>query len=99
MTPSYELRKFTNRINLSMGDIIIDSHGHTGILMERRRHIDMVDDDIFVWSIRWNSTVLQENPHDVPVSSVLEEEGLKLSIVVGLYEWHSVSGETFDLEI
>jgi hypothetical protein len=31
------------------------------------------------------------------MSSILEEESLKLSIVVGIYEWHSVNGETFEV--
>jgi len=95
-----QVEKYTNRVNLSVGDIIIDVNGgHTGILVNRRRHIDIVEDDIYVWEAKWNTNVINENPFNAPLSSILEEESLKLSIVVGIYEWHSVSGETFELEI
>jgi hypothetical protein len=95
-----QVEKYTNRVNLSVGDIIIDVNGgHTGILVNRRRHIDIVEDDIYVWEAKWNTNVINENPFNAPLSSILEEESLKLSIVVGIYEWHSVNGETFELEI
>jgi len=93
---SQSVEEYTNRIVLSIGDIIIDTHaGNTGILLDRRRHIDMVEDDIYLWDIKWNHDVTNASPANVPASSILEEEGLKLSIVVGIYEWHSVKGETF----
>ena len=95
---SLQVEEYTNRVNLSVGDIIIDvTGGHTGILVGRRRHIDMVEDDVYVWEAKWNTNVINENPFDAPLSSILEEESLKLSIVVGIYEWHSVSGETFEM--
>jgi hypothetical protein len=92
------LQKYTESIVLSVGDIIIDTMGkHTGILVYKRHRIDMIEDDIYIWEIKWNDNIMVENPFDSPMSSILEEESLKLSIVVGLYEWHSVSGETFAL--
>jgi len=94
------LQKYTESIVLSVGDIIIDTMGrHTGILVHKRRHIDMIEDDIYIWEIKWNDNIVVENPFDSPMSSILEEESLKLSIVVGLYEWHSVHGDTFDIEV
>jgi hypothetical protein len=96
---SNHLQEYTARVTLSVGDIIIDTTGrHTGILVTRRRHIDMVEDDIYIWEIKWNNNVMSENdPFESPMSSILEEESLKLSIVVGIYEWHSVNGETFEV--
>lgn len=95
---SKNLQKYTASIVFSVGDIIIDTIGkHTGVLVNKSRHIDMVEDDIYIWEIKWNDNIILENPFDTPMSSILEEEGLKLSIVVGLYEWHSVSGETFEI--
>ena len=96
---SNHLQEYTMRVTLSVGDIIIDTTGkHTGILVARRRHIDMVEDDIYIWEIKWNNNIVNENkPFEPPMSTILEEEGLKLSIVVGLYEWHSVNGETFEI--
>ena len=97
---STQVEEYTNRVNLSVGDIIIDvNSGHTGILIARRRHIDMVEDDVYVWEAKWNTSVISESPFDAPLSSILEEESLKLSIVVGIYEWHSVSGQTFEMEM
>jgi hypothetical protein len=32
-----------------------------------------------------------------PMNTILEEEGLKLSIVIGTYDWHSITGGTFEL--
>ena len=95
---STQVEEYTNRVNLSVGDIIIDvTGGHTGILVGRRRHIDIVEDDVYVWEAKWNTSVISESPLDAPLSSILEEESLKLSIVVGIYEWHSVNGETFEI--
>ena len=96
--PAKNLEQYTTRIMLSVGDIIIDTQTkHTGILIDSQRHIDMIEDDIYVWEIKWNHNMLTEPPIEAPMSSILEEEGLKLSIVVGIYEWHSVSGETFEI--
>jgi hypothetical protein len=33
----------------------------------------------------------------IRLSNVLEEEGIRLSIVVGAFEWHSINGGTFEL--
>ena len=97
---STQVEEYTNRVNLSVGDIIIDvNSGHTGILIARRRHIDMVEDDVYVWEAKWNTSVINESPFDAPLSSILEEESLKLSIVLGIYEWHSVNGQTFEMEM
>ena len=97
---SLQVEEYTNRVNLSVGDIIIDvNSGHTGILIARRRHIHMVEDDVYVWEAKWNTSVINESPFDAPLSSILEEESLKLSIVVGIYEWHSVNGQTFEMEM
>jgi len=81
---------------LSVGDIIVDaSVDSIGILLSRVRHIDMIEDDFYVWEIRW---IRHDNPyHETPFITHLEEEELKASIVVGMREWHSVNGGTFEL--
>ena len=79
---------------LRTGDIVIDKvGGHIGILVSRTRHIDMIRDDIYVWKVRWINSLTKET-NDI---TVLEEENLKLCIIVGTYEWHSVTGGTFEL--
>ncbi len=40
---------------------------------------------------------MKEQYEENPMGTLLEEEGLKLSIAVGTYDWHSITGETFEL--
>tara|TARA_A100001391_G_scaffold176312_1_gene139399 strand:+ start:12 stop:290 length:279 start_codon:yes stop_codon:yes gene_type:complete len=85
------LKEYVDLINLNIGDIIVDTDsGDIGILTKKNRHIDMVVDDIFTWNIKWTGGKLER-------VDVLEEEGIKLSIVIGTYDWHSVTGETYQL--
>jgi|TARA_R100001163_G_scaffold65838_1_gene65553 hypothetical protein len=85
------LKEYIDLINLNIGDIIVDTDsGDIGILTKKDRHIDMVVDDIFIWHIKWSGG-------DSERVDIIEEEGLKLSIVIGTYDWHSVTGETYQL--
>ena len=87
----------TSSVILSIGDIIIDTiGGHIGLLVERRRYIDMVEDDIYIWEVNWINNKAKENYVEPPVSPSLEEEGLKLSIVIGVYHWQSINGGTYE---
>jgi|TARA_R110002020_G_scaffold853_1_gene4240 hypothetical protein len=98
MSQYKELQKNVSRVILSIGDIVVDNiGGHIGILTRRTRHIDMIEDDVFVWEVKWLNNVAKEFYEVSPMSTRLEEEGLKLSIVIGTYEWHSIDGGTFEL--
>ena len=91
------LRAETSRVILSVGDIIIDTVArHIGILTGRKHYIDMVDDDIYIWEVKWISNVVKDNYIDAPIPPILEEEGLKLSIVIGVYRWQSINGGTYE---
>ena len=91
------LRKETSRVILSVGDIIIDTTtSQIGILTERKRYIDMVEDDIYIWEVKWINKISRDNYIDAPVPPILEEEGLKLSIVIGVYYWQSINGGTYE---
>lgn len=93
-----DLHKYLDCVILRIGDIVIDNvGGHIGILVGRQRHIDMVRDDIFVWEVKWINNIVKEEYNNTPATTLLEEESLKLSIVVGTYEWHSINGGTFEL--
>jgi len=84
------------RVILCVGDIIIDQLGdQAGILINRTRHIDMVEDDVYMWEVKWLTAA--EDPTEVPSPNYLEEESLKFSIVIGMYDWHSIDGGTFEL--
>jgi len=87
------LQSQTEDVKLNAGDMILD---HTlnsrGFLVRRKRYIDMIEDDIYVWEVNWFK-------HDEEISNgcptFLEEEGLKLSIVVGTVELHNKDGESY----
>ena len=98
----YDLQESLDSVILSVGDIIIDMFsGYTGMLVRRDHRIDMMDDDMYFWEIKWMTNVVREDlkpSHTrVRLSNMLEEEGIKLSIVVGAMEWHSINGGTFEL--
>jgi hypothetical protein len=97
MSPLKSLRSQTSRVILNRGDIIIDLiTGFAGTLLTRERHIDPIDDDVFLWEVQWFN-VSKNQMTDPPLIRHIEEEGLKLSIVVGTYEWHSIDGGTYEL--
>ena len=90
------LKNESQRVILSIGDIIIDRMmNQVGILIERTRRIDMIMDDVYMWEVKWLTTLM--NVVEVPHANYLEEETLKLWIVLGTYDWHSVDGGTFEL--
>jgi hypothetical protein len=98
----YDLQESLDSVILSVGDIIIDTFsGYSGMLMKRNHRIDMMDDDMYFWEIKWMTNVVREdlNPSHtrIRLGDILEEEGIKLSIVVGAMEWHSINGGTFEL--
>ena len=80
------LRAKAKDVTLSIGDIIIDHIAEMrGILVNRIHHIDMVEDDIFLWEVK-----LFKNNNSDYTETIMEEEGLKFSIAIGTVEWHSV---------
>ena len=90
------LNEELQRVILCVGDIIVDQLcDQAAILVKRTRHIDMVEDDVYMWEVKWLSTI--DDPTEVPSPNYLEEESLKFSIVIGMYEWHSIDGGTFEL--
>ena len=91
------LRAETSRVILSIGDIIVDTAGsQIGILTERKRYIDMVEDDIYIWEVKWINKIAKDNYVDPPAPPIMEEEGLKLSIVIGVYYLQSIDGGTYE---
>lgn len=88
------LREETERIKLIPGDMIVDiTCNNVGILVDRVRRISMLDDDVYFWTIHWS----KETDRMTPMSLQMEEEGLKISIVVGLYDLFS-SGDLEDMK-
>ena len=89
-----DLRKVAEGVILNVGDMIIDHiEDYRGFLTKRIHHIDMIEDDIDLWEIKLFKTNKRK---DAPSTTILEEDGLKLSIASGTVEWHSVTGGTFE---
>jgi len=81
---------------LSIGDIIIDmTTRKVGVLLRRERHVDIVEDDIYFWEVKWtNNGTEQINYLNF---THLEESSLKFSILIGTYDWHSINGGTIEI--
>ena len=79
-------------LKLAPGDMIVDvACNNVGILVERVRRISMQDDDVYFWTIHWMKESYKGKT--APMSIQMEEEGLKISIVIGLYDLFTPSDE------
>ena len=89
MRPIEELRDDASHVILHVGDMIYDIRTKSrGFLRERQRKIDIIEDDIYVWSIFWFS---QDEESEYNNLEFMEEEGLRLSIVIGTIELFSIT--------
>ena len=59
-----------------------------GFLKSRERKIDIIEDDIYVWDIFWFSQVEDNLYNNL---EFMEEEGLKLSIIIGTIQLFSIT--------
>ena len=81
-----------DNIVLSVGDLLVDNvSGRIGVLIKRERRISIEDDDIYVWLVYWSKETVGDilvYGMDVEKSNLaaLEEEGLKISIIIDYYE-------------
>ena len=79
-------------LHLSVGDLLIDNvSGRVGVLVKRERRISIEEDDIYVWMVFWSKETVGDlivYGTDMQESSLaaLEEEGLKISIIIDYYE-------------
>ena len=91
--------RFKN-IKVNIGDLVVDpSTNHRAFLIAFERHDDMFDDDIWLWELYWftyGSKSAIKNP--INSATILEEDSLKFSILVGRLEWYSIKGETWNAE-
>ena len=91
-----DLQKAMESVILSVGDLIVDeTTGYVGILVHRERRIDLLLDDLFFWHVEWIKNIdrRKEDPRNVPAINYLEEEGLKLSIAVGMITKYSIKDD------
>ena len=83
-----DLRSAASHVILHVGDMIYDVRTKSrGFLRKRERRIDIIEDDIYIWWITWFS-----EDENVEYNNVdfIEEEGLKMSILIGLVEINSI---------
>jgi hypothetical protein len=76
---------------LSPGDMVIDIISNQyGLLVTRERRISITEDDVYFWKVTWSSNMSELDPRKVPSPIYIEEEGLKLSILIGFYDLYQV---------
>jgi hypothetical protein len=84
-------------LKLTPGDMVVDiGYSTIGILINRIRRTTIQDDDIYFWIVHWDKSNQTELPYSTTdgmsaVSAIVEESGLKISIIIGLYELFSVN--------
>jgi hypothetical protein len=79
-------REQANYIIFSPGDMVIDIVSNQyGLLVVRERRISFADDDVYFWHVKWSTNMFDLEATDVPSPIYIEEEGLKLSILIGFY--------------
>lgn len=85
------LREEMADIKFSPGDIIIEaSTGNVGFLIKRDRRIDMELDDMYFWEVRWSDGPLISKFKTFSQFRILEENYLKVSIILDIIIWQSV---------
>ena len=88
MTHPDDLRRAASRVILHVGDMIYDIRTKArGFLRKRERRIDIIEDDIYIWWITWFS---EDDNVEYNNVDFIEEEGLKMSIIIGLVEINSI---------
>ncbi len=90
-----DLQSALKGVILKVGDLIVDeTTGFVALLIERERRIDMICDDMYFWHVKWIKNIdrYAEDPTNVPMSTIIEEEGMKLSIVVGMLTLYPADG-------
>ena len=81
-------------VKLSPGDMIIDIiSNHYGVLVERERgerKTSYIHDDLYFWKINWSCNLEESNVLNAPSPTWVEEQGLKLSILIGFYDLYQI---------
>ena len=91
---AFSLQESVNEVILSRGDIIVDTYNNSiGVLFKKIRRIDIEYDDLYFWEVAWTVNLITVSDLQDPDKCYLEEDGLKLSIVIELYEWFPVRAD------
>ena len=83
-----DLRSAASHVILHVGDMIYDIRTKSrGFLRKRERRIDIIEDEVYIWWITWFSEDESTEYNNV---EFIEEEGLKMSVTIGLIEINSI---------
>ena len=83
-----ELRNESSNIVLQIGDMIFDIRTKSrGFLVKRERRI-VLEDEVYIWNIHW---FYQKKDIEFNNVDFMEEEGLKLSILIGIIDLYSIN--------
>tara|TARA_R110000824_G_scaffold135797_2_gene299250 strand:+ start:1306 stop:1599 length:294 start_codon:yes stop_codon:yes gene_type:complete len=89
------LEEELNSISLSVGNVVIQKNtGFVGILVERYnndKYENTLFEDLYFWRVTWLRNVSKRISDEMTpfLNSVIEEEGLKMSILLGSTELHT----------
>jgi len=84
-------RDQAKHIILSPGDMVIDIISNQyGLLITRERRISITEDDVYFWTVAWSTNMSELDVTNAPSPIYIEEEGLKLSILIGFYDLYQV---------
>jgi len=87
-------------IKLSPGDVVIEMSTNTvGFLVKKIHRVDIIEDDIYFWEIMWTNEEAVHEFKELPQTNILEEEHLKLSIILDIIKWQSIDGGTIEYNI
>jgi hypothetical protein len=84
-------REEAKHIILSPGDMIIDIISNQyGVLVEREQKGSHLHDDLCFWKINWSNNLEEADVFSAPSPTWVEEQGLKLSILIGFYDLYQI---------
>tara|TARA_Y100000593_G_C4189668_1_gene276218 strand:+ start:263 stop:535 length:273 start_codon:yes stop_codon:yes gene_type:complete len=84
-------RDQAKHIILSPGDMVIDIISNQyGLLITRERRVSITEDDVYFWTVAWSTNMSELDVTSAPSPIYIEEEGLKLSILIGFYDLYQV---------
>ncbi len=92
MASQQTLRDEFDAIEFSIGDVIIEvTTGNVGFLKKRERRVDIEMDDMYFWEVHWSDESLVPVFETFSQFRTLEEEYLKISIIIGIIVWQSIN--------
>ena len=83
------LRTYTKDVTLSVGDMVVDTvSGQIGLLIDYDCRISATSDDLYFWHVKWSHSTADD--FTAVINPIwMEEDSLKLSVIVGFYDLYT----------